>query len=82
MSSRLRLRQSSPQCEICRSTHWRGRSGRVILPAFHLSVVSSADTSLSRRIDFGPGYRIYFGKGGDVLIICWVVEPRSASNRQ
>jgi putative addiction module killer protein len=22
-----------------------------------------------RRIDFGPGYRIYFGKDGDTLLI-------------
>ena len=38
---------------ICRSTHWRGGSGRVILPAFHLSVISSADTSLSRSAESG-----------------------------
>jgi putative addiction module killer protein len=24
---------------------------------------------LEYRIDFGPGYRIYFGKDGDVLVI-------------
>ena len=24
---------------------------------------------LERRIDFGPGYRVYFGKDGDTLVI-------------
>ncbi len=29
------------------------------------------------RIDFGPGYRIYFGKDGDRLVILLAVVPRS-----
>ena len=47
MSSRVRGRQSSSQRAICRSIHSRGGSGRMILPAVHLSVISSADTSLN-----------------------------------
>ena len=30
------------------------------------------------RIDFGPGYRICFGKDGDRLVILLGVVPRSA----
>ncbi len=26
-------------------------------------------TELARRIDFGPGYRVYFGRDGDTLIV-------------
>ena len=32
------------------------------------------------RIDFGPGFRIYFGKDGDQLVSSSAVEPKSASN--
>ena len=49
MSARVRLRQSRFQSAICRSTHSRGGSGKMILPAVHLSAISSADTSLNRR---------------------------------
>jgi putative addiction module killer protein len=28
------------------------------------------------RIDFGPGYRVYFGRDGDRLVICWRAAQR------
>ena len=33
------------------------------------------------KIDFGPGYRIYFGKDGERIVILLGVAPRSASHR-
>lgn len=33
------------------------------------------------RIDFGPGYRVYFGKDGNVWSFCWVGAPRSANSK-
>src|SRR5436853_4158150 len=33
------------------------------------------------RIDFGPGYRIYFGKDGEMFVILLAGGPRSASSR-
>jgi putative addiction module killer protein len=36
----------------------------------NLSQVKSIGAGIfERRIDFGPGYRIYFGKDGDLLVI-------------
>jgi putative addiction module killer protein len=36
----------------------------------NLSNVKSVDSGvLEYRIDFGPGYRIYFGRDGDLLVI-------------
>ena len=33
------------------------------------SVKGVGEGIFERRIDFGPGYRIYFGRDGDALII-------------
>ncbi len=33
---------------------------------------------LEYRIDWGPGYRVYFGRDGDVLVI---LQPSDASKR-
>jgi putative addiction module killer protein len=33
------------------------------------SVKSVGEGILERRIDFGPGYRIYFGRDGETLVI-------------
>lgn len=33
------------------------------------SVKSVEEGVLEYRIDFGPGYRVYFGRDGDVLVI-------------
>jgi putative addiction module killer protein len=33
------------------------------------------------RIDFGPGYRVYFGKDGDRIIVPWEAAPRSSSRK-
>lgn len=36
----------------------------------NLSNVKTSDSGvLEHRIDFGPGYRLYFGRDGDTLII-------------
>lgn len=35
---------------------------------------------LDCRIDFGPGYRIYFGRHGTNLSCCLLAEPRTGSN--
>ena len=29
------------------------------------------------KIDFGPGYRVYFGRDGDTLVICWVAARKT-----
>ena len=34
-----------------------------------------------RRIPFGPGYRIYFGKDGDTLVLLLTGGTKSASKR-
>ena len=31
------------------------------------------------RINRGPGYRVYFGWDGKLLVICWAAAPRSGS---
>src|ERR1700682_4627324 len=33
------------------------------------------------RIDFGPGYRIYFGKDGDALVILMAAGRKNASRK-
>ena len=33
------------------------------------------------RIDFGPGYRVYFGKDGATIVILLGGEPRSVKTR-
>jgi hypothetical protein len=32
------------------------------------------------KLDFGPGYRIYFGKDGEILVILLGWGPRSVSS--
>jgi putative addiction module killer protein len=45
----------------------------------NLSNVKSVGGGLQEyRIDFGPGYRIYFGRDGERLVICSAAGPRSA----
>jgi putative addiction module killer protein len=34
------------------------------------NVKSVGEGVLELRIDFGPGYRVYFGHDGDALVIC------------
>jgi putative addiction module killer protein len=36
---------------------------------------------LEFRIDFGPGYRVYFGKDGDLLVILLAEVLRATSRR-
>jgi putative addiction module killer protein len=36
---------------------------------------------LEYKIDFGPGYRVYFGRDGDTIVICSREARRSDSNR-
>ncbi len=35
-----------------------------------------------RKIDFGPGYRVYFGKDGEQLVIPLAEAASNANNRQ
>lgn len=49
-----------------------GEGGGRSVPASggHLSNVKSVGSGvLERRIDFGPGYRVYFGRDGAVLVV-------------
>jgi putative addiction module killer protein len=47
----------------------------------NLSNAKSIDGALSEyRIDFGPGYRIYFGRDGDeIVILRWREQAASAT---
>jgi putative addiction module killer protein len=36
---------------------------------------------LERRLDFGPGYRLYFGRDGEALIILLVGGTKSRQQR-
>ena len=29
------------------------------------------------RIDFGPGYRVYYARDGEILVTCWAAGPRN-----
>jgi putative addiction module killer protein len=46
----------------------------------NLSNVKSVGAGVQEyRIDFGPGYRVYFGRDGDRLVILLAGERRAAS---
>lgn len=48
----------------------KGAVGLIRLQQGHLSAVKSVGSGLYEyRIDFGPGYRIYFGRDGERLVI-------------
>lgn len=50
-------------------------AARIVVALERMALGNFADTKgvgkgvLERRLDFGPGYRIYFGKDGDRLVI-------------
>jgi putative addiction module killer protein len=44
------------------------------------NVKSVGDGVLEYRIDFGPGYRIYFGRDGDSLVILLTGGTKNGSN--
>src|ERR1700691_3327769 len=45
------------------------------------NVKTAASGVLGFKIDFGPGYRIYFGRDSDRVLFCTPVPTRSASGR-
>jgi putative addiction module killer protein len=48
----------------------------------NLSEVKSVGAGvLERRLDFGPGYRLYFGRDGDALIILLIGGSKAGQQR-
>jgi len=48
----------------------------------NFSAAKSVGSGVSEmRLDFGPGYRVYFGMDGDELVILLVVDPRGGSKQ-
>lgn len=45
------------------------------------NVKSVGEGVLDYRIDFGPGYRVYFGRDGDVLVILLAGGTKKAQQR-
>jgi putative addiction module killer protein len=44
------------------------------------NVKSVGEGVLEYRIDFGPGYRVYFGRDGETLVILLTAARRSGSS--
>jgi len=45
------------------------------------NVKSIGEGVLEYRIDFGPGYRVYFGRDGEVLVILWTGGTKRRQQR-
>src|ERR1700756_464393 len=69
------------------SRRWIPRRGRrspwrfARLEQGNLSNVKSVGEGvLEYRINFGPGYRVYFGRDGETVVILLTVAPRNGSS--
>ena len=65
LRARLRVRTALARMEAGNLSNVRGVGNRV----------------LEYRIDFGPGYRVYFGRDGETLIILLVGGTKSRQQR-
>ncbi len=63
-------------------TRARVATALVQLSRGNLSNVKSVGSGVQeRRLDFGPGYRLYFGRDGDLLIILLVGGSKNRQQR-